>query len=468
MERENKLIKNTMIVAVGKICTQFISFFLLPLYTAVLTASEYGVVDLVNTFVSLLMPIIYLQIEQAVFRFLIDARENRDNTRKIICSTFIFVTILTFFLLFFYFFFAKYIVNEYKLYLVCLLIVSMFSNISLQITRGIDDNFTYSVGSLISGAGHVIMNVIFICYFNLGAIGMLLASIISNIMCFLYVFFKKRLWKYILSFSFDTAIIKKMLKYSIPLIPNQLSWWVVNASDRTLILYFIGVNANGIYSAANKFSAIVISIFNIFNLTWSESASLAIKDKDKAHFYSKVINQSMKFCYSLCFGIIAIMPFVFKYVITGESFSEAYFQIPILIISVIFNVVASLVGSIYIALKKSGEIAKTSFFAAIFNIAINLLLIKYIGLYAASFSTLVSYFTMAIYRLVDVQNYVQISLDFKFMSVSFVVLLEIVVIYYINSFLLSIIGLITVLLYSIIYNKHIIKSFFTAIINKVS
>ena len=75
---------------------------------------------------------------------------------------------------------------------------------------------------------------------------------------------------------------------------------------------------------------------------------------------------------------------------------------------------------------------------------------------------------MAIYRLVDVQNYVQISLDFKFMSVSFVVLLEIVVIYYINSFLLSIIGLITVLLYSIIYNKHIIKSFFTAIINKVS
>ena len=97
--------------------------------------------------------------------------------------------------------------------------------------------------------------------------------------------------------------------------------------------------------------------------------------------------------------------------------------------------VASLVGSIYIALKKIWrDCKKLLFFAAIFNIAINLLLIKYIGLYAASFSTLVSYFTMAIYRLVDVQNYVQISLDFKFMSVSFVVLLEIVVIYYINSF----------------------------------
>ena len=96
-------------------------------------------------------------------------------------------------------------------------------------------------------------------------------------------------------------------------------------------------------------------------MTWSESASLAIKDKDKAHFYSKVINQSMKFCYSLCFGIIAIMPFVFKYVITGESFSEAYFQIPILIISVIFNVVASLVGINIYSLKNLERLQKLLF-----------------------------------------------------------------------------------------------------------
>ena len=74
MNREKQLIKNTAIITIGKICTQMISFFLLPLYTAILTAEEYGIVDLLNTLVSLLIPIITFQIEQALFRYLIDAR----------------------------------------------------------------------------------------------------------------------------------------------------------------------------------------------------------------------------------------------------------------------------------------------------------------------------------------------------------------------------------------------------------
>ena len=62
MSREGKLIKNTAIIMVGKICTQMISFFLLPIYTAILSTEEYGIVDLLNTLISLLLPLITLQI----------------------------------------------------------------------------------------------------------------------------------------------------------------------------------------------------------------------------------------------------------------------------------------------------------------------------------------------------------------------------------------------------------------------
>ena len=82
MEREKKLIKNTIIVAIGQICTKFISFFLLPLYTALLSTKEYGIVDLLNTYISLLLPIIFLQIDQAIFRLLIDTRKNEDSKDK--------------------------------------------------------------------------------------------------------------------------------------------------------------------------------------------------------------------------------------------------------------------------------------------------------------------------------------------------------------------------------------------------
>ena len=67
MSKGKELLKNTAIVSIGKICTQLITFFLLPVYTAVLSNEEYGVVDLLNTLTSLLLPIATLQIEQGIF-----------------------------------------------------------------------------------------------------------------------------------------------------------------------------------------------------------------------------------------------------------------------------------------------------------------------------------------------------------------------------------------------------------------
>ena len=93
MNREKQLVKNTVIITIGKICTQMISFFLLPLYTSILTTEEYGVVDLLNTLVSLFIPIVTFQIEQAVFRYLIDARNDEEKTSKVISTT-VFTVIL--------------------------------------------------------------------------------------------------------------------------------------------------------------------------------------------------------------------------------------------------------------------------------------------------------------------------------------------------------------------------------------
>ena len=84
MNKEKLLLKNTAIVTFGKICTQLMTFLLLPVYTAVLTNEEYGIVDLLNTLVSLFIPIVTLQIEQGVFIFLIDCRDNEKEQKKII------------------------------------------------------------------------------------------------------------------------------------------------------------------------------------------------------------------------------------------------------------------------------------------------------------------------------------------------------------------------------------------------
>ena len=467
MKREKQLLKNTVIVAIGQICTKFISFFLLPLYTALLSTEEYGVVDLLNTYVSLLLPLIFLQIDQSIFRYLIDVRKDEKSKKKLITTTIITVLIQSFIFLIIYMIIAQFIKNEYKYFLATNVVAAMISNLVLQISRGLGDNTTYSQGSLVSGAGTVILNVAFIWGLRMGAYGMLLATLLANILCTIFVFIKLRLYKYINIKSFSKDDLNELWKYSIPLIPNQLSWWIINASDRIIVSYALDVAMNGIYSAANKFSSICITIFNIFNMTWSESAAMYIKDEDSSEYFSNIINISIKLFVALCFGIIAIMPFAFKFLITGIDYAPAYYQIPILMLSTIFSIMVSLIGSVYVALKKTKEIAKTSLYAAIINIVINLLLIKFIGLYAASLATLIAYLAMSIYRFIDIQKYIKIKLDKKFILISIPVITIILFLYYIKNVYLCFFGLLISIIFSWKYNGKIIKKLSVVLIKKI-
>lgn len=457
--REKQLAKNTLIIAIGQISTKFIGFFLLPLYTSLLSAKEYGIVDLLNTFVALIIPIVFLQMDQAVFRFLIDVRDNKKEKTKIISTVFCTIAIQLLIYILIYLIFGRFIHNEYKHFLVLNVIAIMLSSILLQISRGIGDNLIYSIGSLISGLGTIILNVIFIAGMNLGANGMLLATLIANIICSIFVFFKLKIYSFIKFSFFNKNVQKEILKYSIPLIPNQLSWWIVNTSDRVIITSLLGIASNGIYSAASKISSILITIFNIFNMTWSESTALHFKDSDNSEYFSKITNMTINFFTYICLIIISIMPLIFKYLITGAEYSDAYFHIPILLLSTIFSISVSLFGSIYVALKKTKEIAKTSFYAAIINILINFIFIEYIGLYAASISTLVSYFAMAIYRYFDVQKYIKIKLVKKDLLINTFISILTIFIYYLRVKLISLIYLIILLTCFIITNKTIINDF---------
>lgn len=456
--KSSTLIKNTIIVAIGKICTQFVSFILLPFYTTYLTTKEFGIVDLLNTYISLLIPLIFLQVDQAVFRFLIDARNKNEEEIELISTSVIFAIIESFMYLIIYIFISRFINNDYKIFLGINVVAAMFSNLILQISRGMGDNKSYSVGCIVSGIGTIILNVILIYFYQMGAYGVLWASLIANILCTIIIILKKRLYKFITLKKFNRNILKKLLKYSVPLVPNMLSWWIINVSDRTIISAMIDVAANGVYSAANKFSTICVSLFNIFSMTWSESASLYINDDDRDNFFNGIINDAITLFSSICICAIAVLPFVFKIFITGESYQAAYDQIAILLIATIFNIIVSLFGSIYVALKKTKEIAKTSIYAAVINIVINLLLIKKIGLFAASLSTLISYAAMSCYRYWDIKKYLNIKLDFKRILIIISILIINTISYYANIRSISCIVLLFTCTVSIFLNKNILIS----------
>lgn len=456
MSREKELIKNTGIITIGRVCTQMISFFLLPLYTAVFSTTEYGVVDLFNTIVALLVPILTIQIEQALFRFLIDARDSDEDKTRLITSAFMFVLggILIYSVIFMCI--APFVTNEYKYYLLINVLASILSTLMLQVARGLGHNKQYSIGSFIVASFTVMLNVLFIVILKLGVAGMFLAIFIANMLAALYLLLSKKTYKYIVPKMFSQKLLKAMCKYAAALIPNAISWWVINVSDRTIISSVLSVGSNGIYAAANKFSGMYINAYNIFNIAWTESAAIHINDLDKDEYFSKTINTALKVFACFALLIIGATPFVFPLLINSK-FIDAYNQIPLLMLSSLFNVGVGLISAIYVAMKRTKDISKTSFFAAVINIVVNLLLIKYIGLYAASISTAAAYLTMFIYRAIDCRKYVKLKLNINMMVTILIAFALTFIMYYININWLNIVMLISIAVFSIIFNKNSFK-----------
>ena len=456
MDKKKELVKNTFIITVGKICTQFISFFLLPLYTALLTTEEYGIVDLIQTYIQLILPIIMLQIDQAVFRFLVDNRNKEMEKTKIISTSVFFLIIQSVFLTAIFFCIRQFLDGAYKEFLLLNVLAMMFSNMLLQMLRGLGNNKEYSISSFLCALINIGLNILFVVGFKWGATGMLASIFFSNIICGIYIVIKMKLYRYVSKGNICIDYFKKMAKYSIPLIPNALSWWIVNSADRTIVASYLGTSSNGILSVAYKFSNIFISFYNIFSMSWTESASLHRKDSDAESFFSQIINSAFCVFSSIALLIIGVMPFVFNIIINIE-FKDSYYQIPLLLIASVLNVIVGLYGSIYIAFKKTNEIAKTSIYAGIINIVVNLILIRYIGLYAASVSSICAYLAMVVYRNIDSKKYIRIKWNMKNILIITLGFGVILIAYYSENVLLQLTAFLVSILFAVYINNEIVK-----------
>ena len=453
MSRTKDLAVNTAILTFGKICTQFVSFLLLPLYTAILEPKVYGIADLFNSYIYLIIPLASLMLDQGLFRFLLECRDDKYR-QKTLLSTVVSINVIEIIVYtIIYILIQGHIQSEYKIFIWIDVSLNILLNTFLQYARGIGKNSIYAIVSFISATSIVASNVILLVIFRLGAWGLFISTVVGRSFALIVILIMIHFWKMYSPRFFSKKEAKELLRYSLPFIPNQLSWWAIGVSDRTIVSWFLGVAANGLYSVANKFSSIYITFYNIFNLSWTESVSLHIEDTDVEGFLRETINRLFSVFYAFCIGIIAYMPLVFPFLINSQ-YNAAYYQIPILMLAVLFQAVVGLYSVIYVALKKSKEIAKTSFFAAIINIGVDIVLIKFIGLYAASISTLIAYAAMTFYRYFHIKKYVNVPLKHK---VGFALIMVIVLIsYYLNKLPINLVMAALVTIFAIVSNKDFV------------
>ena len=407
MSREGKLAKNTMIIAIGTFLPKLASFITLPILTGCLTKTEYGTYDLINVLVSLLLPAATLQIQAAAFRFLIDSRGKDKEIKSIVTNIVGFVgpTSLAALAILFFCLFNQPINIRI---LICLyFLADIVVNAARQVCRGLDRSLDYSISAILSALGKMIFAVICVYWLQKGLLGTVISLFMASLCSLMYLVIKTKLYTYVDFHYFDIELLKEMLKYSWPMVPNSMSAWVMRVSDRIVVTAVMGVSANAVYAVANKIPSLLNLAQNTFTLAWQENASIVSKDKDASEYYSSMFRTMFDLMAGFFGMLIAITPLLFKLLIRGD-YHDAYYQIPILFVAMFFFSMSTFLGGIYVAYMKSKSVGITTTVAAAINLLVDIGTIRWIGLYAASGSTLISYIFLFIFRIIDVQKIVRV------------------------------------------------------------
>lgn len=409
MSRKTELAKNTAILTVGKLCTQCVSFFLLPLYTALLSTEEYGTFDLLVTYSTLLLPLVNWQLDQGLFRFMLDHRGKKVEQSNLFSTLLISSTVQSVVYIGLFICVEPFLKIKNAFFLLLYVVLHVYTALFLQFVRGLGYSVKYTIASFISASATTILNVITLVFMHMGLQGLFLSTLTAQFMTLIYLVICSRSWEYFSFRNIQLNVFKKVSAYSIPLVPNNLAWWVVNASDRTIIAHFLGTAANGIYSVSNKFPNVFINFYNILNLSWTETVSLHYTDEDRDEFLTETMTTLFKIFAAACFLIVACMPFVFP-IMVNEKYNAAYNQILILMYAMLFRVLVGLYSCVYVAQKNAKKIAYTSISAAFINIVVDLFFINRIQVFAASISTFVAFLSMFVIRYIDVNKTVHMRI----------------------------------------------------------
>lgn len=411
MERYKKLGKNIALLTVGNFASKLLSFFLVPLYTTVLTTEEYGTADMVTTSVNLIMPLFALLVYEAVLRYALE--EDIDN--KQVFSIGLYITsvgcicimIVTPFLRFFEG--IKSYVGLFVLYYVSL----VFYNLVLQFIKGIEEVRVYSVAGVLNTFIYILCNIVFLLFFKIGVKGYLLSFIIGHVGATLYAFLKTKAYKYIIGYGkIKTENVRKMLKYSIPMIPNAVSWWVSNSSDKYILIYFWGVAVNGIYSVAYKIPSILTIAISIFVSAWQISSVENFGSKESKKFYADIYDKYECLLFVGTSILIGGTKILSKYLFANE-FYEAWIFTPVLILASVFNSLAAFYGSIYTSAKKTKMLFYSTVIGAVGNIVLNFLMIPSMGAMGAAIATMLSYMVVWLIRVVHSRTIFSFEIKIK-------------------------------------------------------
>ncbi len=414
------LIKDTFVFSLGKFGSKMVLFFLVPLYTNYLSKPEYGTAELVFTISQLLMPLFSLVVFDSVIRFGLMKGVKRENVLRnaffVLGITIVATGVATPL-------FSVYNgISEWKLYLSIMIVLAAVMDVEMNYLKIKGKNLTFSIISIVQALVLAGSNILLLACLSFGIEGYLLSTIISYACCVVLAFLVGGVLSDLRKSEFDKTLLKEMLFFSVPLIMNNISWWVIQSSDKLMVEGMISAAALGLYTAAAKIPSLINVVVSVFQQAWGISSIKEIESSKDTRFFSGVFKVYSIGVFICCILLNTIVkPFMMVYV--GKEFVDSWRYVPLLVASAGFSAISAYYGSLYSALKKSINNMITTVIAAVANLVINLLFIQVCGVWGAIIGTVAAYIIIAYLRMYDISKYIKLDYSvFRFVINSLLVL----------------------------------------------
>lgn len=414
MNKYQTLASNTIILAIGQFGSKILVYFMLKFYTSMLGADGFGDVNNIINASSLLISVVTLSINEGVLRYALDKGNNGKHVLSIGLNTAIVGLVL----------FAAAVpligfidmLAEYKWLIYMYVATGSIKGICAIYVRARGHVKLFAVDGIITTISVILLNLLLLGVFKLGVVGYILSVSLADLISIVFLSIKAKLYKQYRPLGNDPVLAKSMIRYSIPLMPTTVMWWIINVSDTFMVTAFFGSAANGVYSFAFKFPNLAAIVVGIFSQAWHMSAITERNSRKISQFYSNVFSMIETVMFITASGILLVLRPIIMPFFGSAEFAGAYIYVPFLVAAVVFQSFNNFLSSIYEACNKTTHSFISSVIGAGSNVILNLILLNSpMGVLGAALATLVSYVLVYIFRVIDTRKYLYMSVNFPMM-----------------------------------------------------
>lgn len=430
--RYGNLFKNLLLFLANAFATKLISFVLVPLYTAFMSAGEYGITDMSVTVINLLVPLATLSISDSVIRYIV---ADGDNGSKY-AGIGLFVTCASVFLVTC---FAPLLdlgvfggLGDYKGLFVLAYGANALMTLFTAIAQGRGKISLIPICAGLSSAITLVSAIVLIGIMRTGISGYFVSVSLGPVVSVIVFSTLGGLGGFAFRgirgiFTEDEKLktfglyCRSLLKYSVPLTPNYVFWWLQTGISRFFIVGFLGISASGMFAAASKIPGLLNTAYSVFQQAWQLSVFRESKGNELESFYSTVFSVLFAAISTLCAFISFLAPEFASIMLQGETYA-AWPLIPILLIANLVSVLNSFYGTVYTATMRTGYIMKTTVVGAVTCVVLTAILLPPFELYGACLASLAAQSVVLAFRILDSRRIVPFGVNWPIVAFTFALL----------------------------------------------